>query len=168
MDFIFEHSTKINLNKNNMIGITLLRHKDGAPLFRTLGLGPNLMPVNAVKQLKKLLDRNSFWAIKRTKKELKKMMKKSSSIVTLWNENKLIGFGRATSDWIYRATLWDIVIDEKYQKFGLGKIVVTSLLKSKAVANVEKVYLMTTNKKEFYLNCGFEEVSNQDLLLKIK
>ena len=151
-----------------MISVTLMSHIKGAPLFRSLGLGPNLIPVNAIHQLQSLLENNSFWATRRSKKELRKMIANSSCIVTLWNEKRLIGFGRATSDCTYRAVLWDIVVDEKYQKSGLGKLVVNSLLKSRAVKNVEKVYLMTTNSKEFYLNCTFKEVSNQTLLLKIK
>ena len=149
-----------------MIGITLISHIKGAPLLRIFGLGPNLIPANAIQQLKMLLDKNSSWAKSRNKKKLRQMIEKSSSIVTLWSEQKLIGFGRATSDWTYRATLWDIVIDEKHQKSGLGKLVVNALLQSRSVKNVEKVYLMTTYSKEFYRSCTFQEVSNQTLLCK--
>ena len=151
-----------------MINLTLISHIKGAPLFRNFGLGPNLIPVNAIQQLQKLLDKNSFWAMNRSKKELRKMIAKSSTIVTLWNKNKLIGFGRATSDWTYRASLWDIVVDEKHQQSGLGKLVVNALLQSSSLKNVERIYLMTTNSKEFYTSCSFKEVTNQTLLLKIK
>ena len=96
------------------------------------------------------------------------MIEKSSTVVTLWNENKLIGFGRATSDWTYRASLWDIVVDKKHQQSGLGKLVVNALLQSSSLKNVERIYLMTTNSKEFYTSCSFKEVTNQTLLLKIK
>ena len=151
-----------------MINLTLISHIQGAPLFRKFGLGPNLIPVNAIQQLQTLLDKNSFWAMNRSKKELRKMIEKSSTVVTLWNKNKLIGFGRATSDWTYRASLWDIVVDEKHQKSGLGKLVVNALLQSSSLKNVERIYLMTTNSKEFYTSCSFKEVTNQTLLLKIK
>jgi len=149
-----------------MVDVTLIRHVKGAPLFRIFGLGPNFIPVNAIQQLQLLLDKNSFWAMSRSKTKIRKMIEKSSCIVTLWSEKKLIGFGRATSDCTYRATLWDIVVAKKYQKSGLGKLVVNALLQSSSVMDVEKVYLMTTKSQKFYRSCAFEEVLNQSLLCK--
>jgi len=151
-----------------MEDVTLIRHLKGAPLFRTFGLGPNFIHVNAIRQLQLLLDKNSFWAMSRSKKKLRKMIEKSSSIVTLWSKKNLIGFGRATSDGTYRATLWDIVVDKKYHNSGLGKVIVNALLQSSSLKNVERIYLMTTNSKEFYTSCSFKEVTNQTLLIKIK
>ena len=146
--------------------LNLIQHRYGAPCMRMLGLGPSLSPIKAVKQLQSLLNKNTFWAQNRSIKELKKMIANSSSIVTLWEEKKLIGFGRATSDSVYRAVLWDIVIAEDYQKRGFGKIMVDSLQQSKSVKDVEKVYLMTTNCKDFYQSCGFTKKTNQNVLLK--
>ncbi len=148
--------------------LNLIQHQYGAPFMRLFGLGPGLSPIKAIKQLQSLLNKNTFWAQNRSLNQLKKMIANSSSIVTLWEEKKLIGFGRATSDNIYRAVLWDIVIAEDYQKHGFGKILVNSLQKSKSVKDVEKVYLMTTNCKDFYESCGFTRTRNQTLLLKKK
>ena len=146
--------------------IITLTHINGAPGFRILGLGPRYLPVNAIDQLKELLDSQSFWAKGRKKRELKKMIKNSSSVVTLWQANRLVGFGRATSDSIYRAVLWDIVIAKDQQKSGLGKLLINALINSKSIKNVEKVYLMTTNSKDFYKSCKFEEIKTQSLLIK--
>jgi len=149
-----------------MEGIELIKHNPGAPLLRVLGLGPNLKPVKAVDQLQTLFDSNTFWARGRTKKTLQKMLANSCSIVTMWKQNQLIGFGRATSDLTYRAVLWDVVIKNDYQKLGLGKILLESLINSKSIKNVEKTYLMTTNCKDFYKSCGFSELEFQTLLYK--
>ena len=146
--------------------INLIQHRNGAPWMRTFGLGPSLSPIKAIKQLQSLLNKNTFWAKDRSLKQLKKMIAKSTSIVTLWEEKTLIGFGRATSDYVYRAVLWDIVIAKDYQKHGLGKILVNSLKSSKSVKNVEKIYLMTTNCQDFYQSCGFMQITNQTVLLK--
>ena len=112
--------------------INLIQHRYGAPCMRLFGLGPSLSPIKAIKQLQTLLNKNTSWAQNRSLKHLKKMIAKSSSIVTLWEEKTLIGFGRATSDNIYRAVLWDIVIAKDYQKHGFGKILVDSLKKSES------------------------------------
>ena len=137
----------------------------GAPGLRLFGLGPRLIPVNAVNQLQGLLENQSFWAKSRKKKELKKMIKNSSCVITLWQRNRLIGFGRATSDWIYRAVLWDIVIVKDQQSSGLGKLLVNALLSANSIKDVEKVYLMTTNSKNFYKTCKFKEIQTQSLLI---
>ncbi len=78
----------------------------------------------------------------------------------------MIGFGRATSDGIYRAVLWDIVVAEDLQGFGLGRQVVQALLQSKSIRKVEKIYLMTTESSNFYKQVGFELIDSQKLMLK--
>ena len=144
----------------------IIHHHHGAPRLRFLGLGPRLIPVNAIKQLKVLLEENTFWAKGRTEKQLKQMIKNSNAVVTIWKNLKLIGFGRGTSDCVFRAVLWDIVIANDYQRVGLGKVLLRSLLESKTIKDVSKVYLMTTNCKVFYEGNNFSEVTNQNLLVK--
>ena len=58
-----------------------------------------------------------------------------------------------------------IVIANNYQKLGLGKILLNKIINSKPIKDVEKVYLMTTNCKEFYQGCGFTETCTQTLLV---
>ena len=145
--------------------IILIKHLKGAPGLRLFGLGPKCIPLNAIDQLKNLLEDQGFWAKGRKKNEIKQMIKNSSCVITLWQKNRLIGFGRATSDYIYRAVLWDIVIVKDQQNSGLGKLLVNSLLSSKSIKEVEKIYLMTTNSKDFYKTCQFEEIKTQSLLI---
>ncbi len=78
----------------------------------------------------------------------------------------MVGFGRATSDGLYRAVLWDIVVADDLQRLGLGRQVVDALLSAPELKNVEKIYLMTTNSTEFYLQLGFEECKKQNLLCR--
>ena len=145
--------------------ISLINHTQGALGLRLFGLGPNLKPNNSLKKLQKLLEDNTFWAKNRTIKDLKKCLANSDVIVSLWVGNKIVGFGRALTDGIYRGVLWDIVIDQNYQSKGFGKLIVKSLLSSKKIKNTKKLYLMTTNKKLFYSQLDFKEVTSQNLLI---
>ena len=145
--------------------ISLINHTKGALGLRLLGLGPNLKPNNSLNKLQKLLEDNTFWAKNRTIKDLKKCLANSDVIVSLWVGNKIVGFGRALTDGIYRGVLWDIVIDQNYQSKGFGKLIVKSLLSSKKMKNTKKLYLMTTNKKLFYSQLDFKEVTSQNLLI---
>jgi len=146
--------------------ISLINHSKGALGLRFFGLGPNLKPTNGLIKLQKLLENNTFWAKNRTIKDIKKCLANSDVIVSLWVGDEIVGFGRALTDGIYRGVLWDIVIDQNYQGKGFGKLIVKSLLSSKKIKNTKKLYLMTTNKKLFYSQLDFKEVTSQNLLIR--
>ena len=146
--------------------ISLIKHSKGAIGLRFFGLGPNLEPTNGLKKLQRLLDRNAFWAKNRTIYDLKKCLANSDVIVSIWVGNEIVGFGRGLTDGIYRGVLWDIVIDENHQGKGFGSLVVNNLLSSKKIKKTKKIYLMTTNKKLFYSQFDFQEVSAQNLLIR--
>ena len=148
-----------------MTCIKLIKHAPGAPGLRFLGLGPNLLPAQGVLKLKSLLDKHAFWAQGRNPKKLRNLLAKSSVVISLWSGKRMVGFGRATSDGIYRAVLWDIVVADDLQGLGLGRQVVDALLASPEVRDVEKIYLMTTNCSEFYKQIGFKLNTKQSLLL---
>ena len=146
--------------------ISLIQHSKGALGLRFLGLGPKLKPTNGLNKLQKLLHTNAFWAKNRTITDLKKCLANSDVVVSLWVGTEIVGFGRALTDGIYRGVLWDIVIDQNHQGKGFGALIVRNLLSSKKIKNTKKLYLMTTNKKKFYSQFDFKEVSSQNLLIR--
>ena len=149
-----------------MLSISLIKHAPRAPGLRLLGCGPNFRPVKGINKLQELFQQNTFWAKERNKAQIRKMLANSNVIITLWDpSNNLIGFGRATTDQVYRAVLWDIIVSEKLQGLGYGKIIIEALLNDKRIKSVEKVYLMTTNGLDFYKQFGFEINSNQSLMI---
>ena len=147
-----------------MKDISLIKHASSAPGLRLFGLGPAFKPVQGLKKLEILFNQNTSWATGRTIEQIKQMLANSNVIITLWENNNLVGFGRATTDEVYRAVLWDIVVSKDLQRVGLGKIIVEELLKDKKINSVEKIYLMTTNGKDFYKQLGFK-VNNQQTLM---
>ncbi len=149
-----------------MKAISLINHSKGAIGLRVFGLGPNLVPTNGLNKLKRLLDRNAFWAKSRTINDLKKCLANSDVIISLWVGNEIVGFGRALTDGIYRGVLWDIVIDQSHQGKGYGTLIIQNLLSSKKIKKTKKLYLMTTNKKLFYSQFDFKEVTAQNLLIR--
>lgn len=144
----------------------LVEHAVGAPGMRMLGLGPGLRPSRSLLKLQRLFQKHAFWANNRKLPELRRMLAGSTSVVTLWRGKRLVGFGRATSDGVHRAVLWDVVVAGDLQGRGLGRQVVQALLKSAPLRNAERIYLMTTNSAGFYKQIGFDEVKTQALLVK--
>ena len=148
-----------------MKDISLIKHASGAPGLRFFGLGPSFKPMKGLEKLQVLFNQNTLWAQDRTLEQIKQMLKNSSVIITLWNKNALVGFGRATTDQVFRAVLWDIVVSKDMQRIGLGKFIIEELLKDKKINSAEKVYLMTTNRKDFYEQLGFKVNINQSLMM---
>ncbi|MEA5617911.1 GNAT family N-acetyltransferase [Cronbergia sp. UHCC 0137] len=106
-------------------------------------------------QLQELLNLSAFWAKGRSIKDLGIAIANSEPVISVHDQEQLIGFARATSDGIYRATIWDVVIHPDYRGNGLGIKLVETVLIHPKVRLVERVYLMTTNQKEFYEKIGF-------------
>ena len=130
-------------------------------------MGAGLRPTRGLLKLRRLFQKHAFWAQQRNDAELRRMLRGSDVVVSLWRGKRLVGFGRASTDGIYRAVLWDIVVAGDLQGRGLGRKVVEALLSSPSLRNVERLYLMTTNSAGFYQQLGFQKVDPQQLLIRL-
>ncbi len=138
--------------------IQLIRHRRGAWRLRHAP--------GQLRQLQQLLDAHSFWASGRSQRELSRMLAGSQAVVSAWQGSRLVGFGRANSDGVFRAVLWDVVVAGEHQGRGLGRRIVEALLQEPTLQGVERVYLMTTNSSGFYEQLGFTAVDSQRLMLR--
>jgi len=124
-----------------------------------------LMLLLRIGQVQALFNANSFWAGGRSRRSLMRMLLGSTVVVSAWQAGRLVGLGRATSDGVFRAVLWDVVVASEQQGQGLGRRIVQTLLSYPAVAGAERVYLMTTNSSGFYEKLGFKSQHGQQLFL---
>ena len=149
-------------------------HRDGLPAHRREAGNPVSgerlirhsrrcwrLPLPALQEL---LERHSFWAQGRSPAELRRMLQGSQAVVSAWRDGALVGFGRASSDGVFRAVLWDVVVAVDHQGQGLGRRIVEALLAAPAVRRAERVYLMTSRSAGFYHKLGFHEGHGQRLL----
>ena len=116
-------------------------------------------------QLQHLFNLSAFWASGRSIDDLGVAIANSEPVVTVWDGEQLIGFARATSDGIYRATVWDVVIHPEYRGNGLGNKLVETVLSHPQMKRVERVYLMTTHQQCFYERIGFQINSTTTMVL---
>lgn len=107
----------------------------------------------------------AFWAADRCLEDLSIAITNSEPVISAWDRDKMIGFARATSDGIYRATIWDVVIHPDYQGAGLGRKLVQTVLSHPKMSRVERVYLMTSYQQKFYERIGFEENKTTTMVL---
>jgi ribosomal protein S18 acetylase RimI-like enzyme len=148
-------------------GVTLNRpYPAPASPARVVLHGPGAwgLRLRHLRPLQQLLDDHSFWARGRSRAQLARMLAASQAAVSAWEGSRLVGFGRASSDGLFRATLWDVVVAEQQRGQGLGRRLVERLLDAPALRQVERVYLMTSNGAAFYQRLGFSPVEGQTLM----
>ncbi len=116
-------------------------------------------------QLQDLFRRSAFWAKDRKISDWQIAIANSDPVISLWDDQTLVGFARATSDGIYRACIWDVVIHPDYRGRGLGSKLVETVLSHPKVSRVERVYLMTTHQQSFYTKIGFQYNSTTTMVL---
>lgn len=118
-----------------------------------------------LEQLQQLLNLSAFWAKDRSIDDLRLAITNSEPVITVRKGKQLIGFARATSDGIYRAIIWDVVIHPEYRDRGLGSKLVETILSHPRMNRVERVYLMTTHQQSFYERIGFQQNGTTTMVL---
>ena len=82
------------------------------------------------------------------------MLRHTDIAVTAWNGDLLIGFGRVLTDYVYRATIWDVIVDKAYQRHGVGSDIVQRILNHPRLKKVE-LFWLCTSRPGFYEKLGF-------------
>ncbi|XP_042482097.1 probable acetyltransferase TAP2 isoform X2 [Macadamia integrifolia] len=73
------------------------------------------------------------------------------------DQKELIGMARATSDHAFNATIWDVLIDPRYQGQGLGKALIEQLIRALLQRDIGNITLFADSQViDFYRNLGFE------------
>ncbi|NJK42050.1 MAG: GNAT family N-acetyltransferase [Acaryochloridaceae cyanobacterium SU_2_1] len=120
----------------------------------------------AMPKLQRLFQLGAFWAGERCLEDWAIAIAHSYPIISVWDREQLIGFARATSDGIYRAMIWDVVIHPDYRGQGLGRQLVQTLLAHPHMCRVERVYLSTTHQQRFYEQIGFVQNASTTMVLE--
>ena len=94
------------------------------------------------------------WAKNRTLADAKAMLDHSDVVLCAWDGDRLVGFGRVLTDFIYRATIWDVIVDQAYQKQGVGTELVQRILNHPRLTKVE-LFWLCTRRPGFYEKLGF-------------
>jgi aralkylamine N-acetyltransferase len=109
-------------------------------------------------ELEELCDRVG-WA-RRPLRKVKKAIEHSFLVVSMWEvigkKRRLIGFARATSDHAFNATIWDVVVDPKFQNQGLGKAMMKYAIAQLRSADISNITLFADPQVvNFYQRLGF-------------
>jgi len=77
-------------------------------------------------------------------------------VIFVFIEQKLIGFGRAISDGVRQAALYDIAVDPDYQGLSIGKEIVIRLMQKLPSCNF--ILYASPGKEGFYRKLNFKKM----------
>ncbi len=95
------------------------------------------------------------WGKGRTVDDAREMLTHTDVAVSAWDENHLVGFGRVLTDYVYRASIWDVIVHRDYQGLDIGTEIVQRILHHPDLKRVELFWLCTRDKQAFYEKLGF-------------
>lgn len=95
------------------------------------------------------------WAKGRRVEDARAMLARTDLAISAWDGDRLVGFGRVLTDYVYRASIWDVIVDQGFQGQDIGTEIITRILHHPLLARVDLFWLCTRDKQAFYEKLGF-------------
>ncbi|MCR9197383.1 MAG: GNAT family N-acetyltransferase [Planctomycetaceae bacterium] len=105
------------------------------------------------------LMRQQWWGRRRTLDQVRTMVAHSSLTIALAEQNtgRIVGFARTLTDFVFRATIYDVMVDTEFQQRGFGRQLLDSLCSHPRLQAVSLIYLACDpDLFSFYQQWGFE------------
>jgi len=99
---------------------------------------------------------NTYWAENRDEDTIIKSIN-NSIFISLFKEDKQIGFTRIVTDESLFAWIADVYINKEYRGKGLGKWLTKTTIEHPSIKKVSLQLLKTKDAHEFYKELGFEK-----------
>lgn len=77
----------------------------------------------------------------------------SFCVVFVFDNENLVGFGRAVSDGAYQAAVYDVVVIPEYQHQGIGRAIMDRILQK--ISNCNIMLYANLGREEFYAKMDF-------------
>ena len=97
------------------------------------------------------------WSRGRTVEETRVMLLHTDLAISAWDNSRLIGFSRVLTDYVFRASIWDVIVDRDYQGKDIGTQLVNRILSHSSLQRVELFWLCTRSRQAFYATLGFSD-----------
>lgn len=110
------------------------------------------------------LFRKEWWSRNRQEAEVRRMLEGTEVIVGLCEggragaPGRLVAFARVVTDFVYRATIYDVIVSADYRGRGLGPMLMNNILSDPKLAGVEYLELYCLPElMPFYRALGFTD-----------
>lgn len=116
------------------------------------------------------LYQQEWWTNNRKFEDVLVMLENSDILIGICENktNRLIGFTRVLSDFVYKALIFDVIVHEKYQGKGLGRILIDQVTTHPKLQHVQHFELYCkSDKMAFYEKWGFtKEIGDINFMRK--
>jgi GNAT superfamily N-acetyltransferase len=106
------------------------------------------------------LYRKEWWTTGRQRSDVARMLAGSDVVLALQEptSRRLAAFARALTDGVFKALVFDVIVDPAYRGQGAGRVIMDALMDHPALANVRHVELYCLPElAPFYRRWGFSE-----------
>jgi len=94
---------------------------------------------------------------KHTKEIIRQVFEASNVIALVTVNGRIIGFGRAMTDGVFNAAIYDVIVHPEFQKQGIARQIMEYLLNK--LSNISCVHLISTSGNEdFYKKLGLKRI----------
>lgn len=87
----------------------------------------------------------------------KKAFENSHTVIFVFDDDKLIGFGRAISDGTYQAAIYDVAVSPEYQGKNIGRSIVNGILE--CIPQCSFILYASPGKEIFYEKLNFKKMN---------
>ncbi len=95
------------------------------------------------------------WSQNRNVADIQHMLQETDVMISAWDESQLVGFGRVLTDFVYRASIWDVIVHPDHQGQDIGTQIMDNIVLHPLLQRVELFWLCTMDKQSFYEKMGF-------------
>ena len=113
--------------------------------------------------------KGAFWCVGIKKKETIQGAQNSALLVGAYtNDNKQIGFARVISDKTRFGYILDVIVDNNYQKQGIGQAMIRFILSHPELKEVYQWLLITKDAHGVYQKVGFNPLARPKDWMEIR
>lgn len=111
-----------------------------------------------------------WWTSHRTRAGVEEMLRHTSILFAAIDEHgDLVGFMRLLTDFIYRGTLYDVIVRDDLRGNGVARLLLNAVVNHPRCRSIERIDLMCKpEKEELYERFGWETVRGEILTMRRK
>lgn len=112
------------------------------------------------------LYRFTRWGRSRSIEQIDRMLQGTSMCFSVRHSGKLVAFCRILTDFVFRASLWDIMVHPDHQGKGLGSSLLDYVFDHPKVKGIPLVITYTSELAQFLSRLGFKHEEGAMMLLR--
>ena len=110
----------------------------------------------------------SYWSRDIKIEEVKKSAANSALVIGAFYNNEQLGYARVISDKTRFAYVLDVFVDDRFQRNGIGQLMVNSILTHSDLRDVYQWLLITKDAHGVYGKSGFKKLYRPDDWMEIR